>query len=199
MPSSDKKMIKKRKLRQKQKQKQVVRTNVKVNVQSSGGSGGGGSSQGGGVPSYIPSAFNEQKLASLVEQIAAKVPVRQQVPVPVGMPIQQQVPSESFKPANDNATLKGVFNSPINFDEPVKVGGVSKGDENTRLEEIATRYRIAPIDVTSDQPVPQGHPQQEYIIQPKKGGRRKGSKNKPKAPVGGGAEEYMYVRTGEEE
>ena len=185
MPSSDKKMLKKRKLRQKQKQKQVVRTNVKVNVQSSGGSGGGGSSQGGMVPSYIPSAFNEQKLASLVEQIAAKVPVRQSIPVPVGMPIQQTVEPPISNSANDNATLKGVFNSPINFDEPLVVGGVS----HPSLKEAMVSNLQEAVAA-----------QREFVTA-KRRGRKPGSKNKPKEvqePISNDSLDEGYIRTYED-
>ena len=127
--SKMKKLDKKKKPKQKQKQKQTVRTSVKVNVQSSGGSGGGGVSQGGGMPSYIPNAFNQEKLVGLLEQISQKVAVRQNVPVPSGMPISQSVEPPVENPANDNTTLKAVFNSPINFDTPLNVGGVSKLEE----------------------------------------------------------------------
>ena len=124
--SKMKKLDKKKKPKQKQKQKQTVRTSVKVNVQSSGGSGGGGVSQGGGMPSYIPNAFNQEKLVGLLEQISQKVAVRQNVPVPTGMPISQPIEPPVENPANDDTTLKAVFNSPINFDIPLEVGGVSK-------------------------------------------------------------------------
>ena len=90
----------------KQKQKQIVRTSVKVNVQSAGGSGAGGS-----IPptAGVPSAFNEARLASLIESIGRRVPIQQPVYVPSGMPIQEQVPVARFEPANDEATLKAVF------------------------------------------------------------------------------------------
>lgn len=183
---------KKRRLKQKQKQKQVVKTNVKVSVQSSGGSGGGGSSQGGAMPSMIPSAFNERQLDGILQQIAQRIPVRQNVPVNSGNPIQSFVEPPRVNPANDNATLRGVFSAPINFNEPIKVGGVSKGGENTALEEMIQRYRVEPIDTTgmSEEEfravmATTFAREQEFIIQPKPRGRKLGSKNKPK--TGGGA------------
>lgn len=178
---------KKRKLRQKQKQRQTVKTNVKVNVQSSGGSGGGGSSQGGSMPSMIPSAFNERQLDGILQQIAQRIPVRQNVPVNNGMPIPQYVDPPRVNPANDNATLNSVFSAPLSFDSPMKVGGVSKGGENTALEEITQRYRVDPIDIRGMSEddmralnATQFHQEQEFIIQPKQRGRKKGGKNKPK-------------------
>ena len=112
---SDKKKKKKKPLKQKQKQKQIVKTNVKVTVQSSGGSGGSG---GGGTPSFIPQMFRDtsgenQRLVSLVEQIAARVP-RQ--PAAAEPPV--------YNPANDASTRNAVFNAPINLNVPEQVGGV---------------------------------------------------------------------------
>ena len=100
----------------KQKQKQMVRTSVKVNVQSAGGSGAGGS-----IPptAGVPSAFNEARLASLIEQIGRRVPVQQPVYVPSGMPIQEQVPVARFEPANDEATLKAVFMGESDLRKPL--------------------------------------------------------------------------------
>ena len=106
MPPKAKKPKAPKKKGLKQKQKQMVKTNVKVNVQSSGGSGAGGS-----IPptAGVPSAFNEARLASLIESIGRRVPIQQPVYVPSGMPIQEQVPVAPFQPANDEATLNAVF------------------------------------------------------------------------------------------
>jgi hypothetical protein len=135
----------------------------------------------------IPSAFNERQLDGILQQIAQRIPVRQNVPVSSGNPIQSFVDPPRVNPANDNATLRGVFSAPINFNEPIKVGGVSKGGENTALEEMAQRYRVEPIDTTGmseeDWRALQATTftqEQEFIIQPKQRGRKKGSKNQPK-------------------
>jgi len=117
MPKLGEKKKKKKAQKQKQKQKQIVKTNVKVNVQSSGGSGGGG------TPSYIPQIFRDtsgenQRLVSLVEQIAARVP-RRIYPAPL--------PAENLpNPYNDPATVDAVFNAPLNSNVPEEVGGVKK-------------------------------------------------------------------------
>jgi hypothetical protein len=112
MPKLGEKKKKKKAQKQKQKQKQIVKTNVKVNVQSSGGSGGGG------TPSFIPQMFRDtsgenQRLVSLVEQIAARVPRQAAAAEP---PV--------YNPANDASTRNAVFNAPINLNVPEQVGGV---------------------------------------------------------------------------
>jgi hypothetical protein len=117
MPKLSDKKKKKKAQKQKQKQKQIVKTNVKVNVQSSGGSGGGG------TPSFIPQMFRDtsgenQRLVSLVEQIAARVP-RRIYPAPL--------PAENLpNPYNDPTTVNAVFNAPIDLNVPEEVGGVKK-------------------------------------------------------------------------
>ena len=117
---------KKRKLKQKQKQKQVVKQSVRVNVQSSGGSGGGGS-----VPPFVPSAFNEARLATLLETVARKVPVQQPVYVPTGEAIPaRNVEAVPANPLNDTETLRAVYNKPIDFDRPIELGGI--GQERPR-------------------------------------------------------------------
>jgi len=117
---------KKRKLKQKQKQKQVVKQSVRVNVQSSGGSGGGGS-----VPPFVPSAFNEARLATLLENVARKVPVQQPVYVPTGEAIPaRNIEAVPANPLNDTETLRAVFNKPIDFDRPIELGGI--GQERPR-------------------------------------------------------------------
>lgn len=110
-----KKKKKAQKQKQKQKQKQIVKTNVKVNVQSSGGSGGGG------TPSFIPQMFRDtfgenQRLVNLVEQIAARVPKRI-YPLPA-----ENLPN----PYNDPATVRAVFNAPIDLNVPEEVGPVGE-------------------------------------------------------------------------
>lgn len=121
---SDKKKKKKKPLKQKQKQKQIVKTNVKVNVQSSGGSGGGG------TPSFIPQMFRDtfgenQRLVNLVEQIAARVPKRI-YPLPA-----ENLPN----PYNDPATVRAVFNAPIDLNVPEEVGPVGE----TKKKELEVR------------------------------------------------------------
>jgi len=126
-----KKKKKAQKQKQKQKQKQIVKTNVKVNVQSSGGSGGGG------TPSFIPQMFRDtsgenQRLVSLVEQIAARVPRqaeerRRIYPAPL--------PAEDApNPYNDPTTVDAVFNAPIDLNVPEELGksksGRPKGSKN---------------------------------------------------------------------
>jgi len=113
---------KKRKLKQKQKQKQVVKQSVRVNVQSSGGSGGGGS-----VPPFVPSAFNEARLATLLETVARKVPVQQPIYVPTGEAIPaRNIEAVPANPLNDTETLRAVFNKPIDFDRPIELGGIGQ-------------------------------------------------------------------------
>lgn len=136
---SDKKKKKKKPLKQKQKQKQIVKTNVKVTVQSSGGGGGSG---GGGVPSYIPQMFRDtsgenQRLVSLVEQIAARVPRQAAAAEP---PV--------YNPANDASTRNAVFNAPINLNVPEQVGGV-------KLKQVRKRkpQKITVIKQTATGPV----------------------------------------------
>jgi len=136
---SDKKKKKKKPLKQKQKQKQIVKTNVKVTVQSSGGSGGSG---GGGTPSFIPQMFRDtsgenQRLVSLVEQIAARVPRQAAAAEP---PV--------YNPANDASTRNAVFNAPINLNVPEQVGGV-------KLKQVRKRkpQKITVIKQTATGPV----------------------------------------------
>jgi hypothetical protein len=130
--SSSKQLLKKKKTKQKQKQKQIVKTNVKVNVQSSGGSGGGGS-----TPSFIPQPFRDTsgentRLVSLVEQIVARVP-RQAV----------AASAPAYNPANDAASVKAVFNAPIDLNVPNEVGGVGKKLKNKRKIKV-------PINIGSE-------------------------------------------------
>lgn len=104
-----------KKTKQKQKQKQVVKQSVRVNVQSSGGSGGGGSS--GPVPMQFRDTSGEnQRLVSLVEQIArSRPPVQVQVQAPASI-------AEKPNPENDEATIKEVFSAPLNTNKPVELG-----------------------------------------------------------------------------
>ena len=139
MPPKTKKPKAPRKKGLKQKQKQMVQTSVKVNVQSAGGSGAGGS-----VPltSGIPNAFNEARLATLIEQIGRRVPVQQPVYVPSGMPIQEQVPAVPFQPANDEATLKAVFMGESDLRKPLtNTGPVEKKARKPR-EKIPISNKI---------------------------------------------------------
>jgi len=139
---------KKRKLKQKQKQKQVVKQSVRVNVQSSGGSGGGGSA-GGSVPPFVPSAFNEARLATLLENVARKVPVQQPIYVPTGEAIPaRNVEAVPANPLNDTETLKAVFNKPINFDRPIELGGIGQ-------ERPIARKKSKPIKVERQQSTPE--------------------------------------------
>jgi len=204
MPKSKSKVMrgeapKKKRVKQKQKQKTSVKTNVKVNVQSSGGSGGGGSSQGGYTPEvtrpapYIPSAFQEARLANILDQIAKNVPVNISELVTTGRPIPEKAPPSGYNPRNDSEVLNSVFSPPLSFDAPYEIGGVSnansRGAERAlpNYEEVRRKFEIDPIDLTGLSQAEQSdilggefHPNQEFIIQPKKGGRKKGSKNKPK-------------------
>jgi len=100
---------KKRKLKQKQKQKQVVKQSVRVNVQSSGGSGGGGS-----VPPFVPSAFNESRLATLLETVAKKVPVQQPIYVPTG----EAIPARNVE---ENEEIQTLIKYMIPFEESLKI------------------------------------------------------------------------------
>lgn len=99
----------------KMKQKQSVKQSVRVNVQSSGGSGGGGSS--GPLPmQFRDSSGENQRLVSLVEQIArSRPPVQVPVQVPVSI-------AEKTNPENDEATINAVFNAPLNTNKPVEIG-----------------------------------------------------------------------------
>lgn len=188
------KVDKRKKPKQKQKQKQIVKTNVKVSVQSSGGSGGGGSS--------MPQPFTDRsgenvRLQNLIEQLARKVNVP--VLVPNNMPITEQVRAPVYNPANDATTFKSIFKAPINFDEPISTGGVSQNSNRPTYEDIRGRYVIPPIDTTgmSGDEISQlmgGEfaEEQEFVIQPKpkKGGRTKGSKNKPKFVIAKSESKY---------
>ena len=116
----------------KMKQKQSVKQSVRVNVQSSGGSGGGGSS--GPVPMQFRDTSGEnQRLFSLVEQIARiRNPAQVAAPAPVEVPYQVPVPLEQpmkYEPQNDFETVNGVFNRPIYYDEPMKLGPESGGED----------------------------------------------------------------------
>lgn len=120
-----------KKPKQKQKQKQVVKQSVRVNVQSSGGSGGGGSS--GQLPMQFRDTSGEnQRLMSLVEQIArSRAPLQQAIADPMRIAVPVRVPeviAERYNPANDEATLNGVFNAPINTNKPIQVGPVSESE-----------------------------------------------------------------------
>ena len=118
-----------KKPKQKQKQKQVVKQSVRVNVQSSGGSGAGGTS--GPLPMQFRDTSGEnQRLMSLVEQIArSRAPIQQAVADPVMVPIPVRVPepvAERYNPANDEALVDNVFNAPINTKKPVELGPVNE-------------------------------------------------------------------------
>lgn len=117
MPPKAKKLKKPKK---KISQKQIVKTNVRVNVQSSGGSGAGGS-----IPptAGIPNAFNEARLATLIEQIGRRVPIQQPVFVNSGMPINEPVAAARFEPANDAATLNAVFMGESDLLQPLTTAG----------------------------------------------------------------------------
>lgn len=120
-----------KKPKQKQKQKQVVKQSVRVNVQSSGGSGGGGSS--GQLPMQFRDTSGEnQRLMSLVEQIArSRAPIQQSIPDPVMVPVPVRVPApvaERYNPGNDELTVKDVFNAPINTNEPMILGPFSESE-----------------------------------------------------------------------
>ena len=128
-----------KKPKQKQKQKQVVKQSVRVNVQSSGGSGGGGSS--GQLPMQFRDTSGEnQRLMSLVEQIARNRNPRQEaIPDPVRVPLQVDVPApvaERYNPRNDELTVKDIFNAPINTNEPMILGPFSESEG-----EVAVRRR----------------------------------------------------------
>ena len=116
----------------KMKQKQSVKQSVRVNVQSSGGSGGGGSS--GPVPMQFRDTSGEnQRLFSLVEQIARiRNPAQVAAPAPERIAVEVPVPLEQpmkYEPQNDFETVSGVFNRPIYYDEPMKLGPESGGED----------------------------------------------------------------------
>ena len=123
----------------KQKQKQMVRTSVRVNVQSAGGSGSGGS-----VPqtSGVPSAFNEARLATLIEQIGRRVPVQQTVHVPSGMPIEELVPAAAFNPRDDRATLNAVFMGESDLTKPLTTAGTVEKKARKPREKIPISDRM---------------------------------------------------------
>lgn len=118
----------KAKPKQKQRQKQIVKTNVKVSVQSQGGSGAGA------APSFIPQAFSDRggenvRLVNLVEQLARSGRSLVEEPIRIKAPI-RSTPMENpeYNPANDETTVRGVFNAPINTNIPVVMGGVRVGE-----------------------------------------------------------------------
>lgn len=135
MPPKKEKKPKKKGL--KQKQKQMVKTNVKVNVQSSGGSGAGGS-----IPSGVPSAFNEARLATLIEQISRKVPIQQPVYVPSGTPIQKLVPPAPFNPKDDRETLNAVFMGESDLLKPLSNTGPVERKSRKPRERIPVSQRM---------------------------------------------------------
>jgi hypothetical protein len=137
MPPKKEKKPKKKGL--KQKQKQMVKTNVRVNVQSSGGSGAGGS-----IPpmSGVPSAFNEARLATLIEQISRKVPVQQPIYVPSGMPIDSFVPTAPFNPKDDRATLNAVFMGESDLLKPLTNTGPVERKPRKPRERIPVSTRM---------------------------------------------------------
>lgn len=137
MPPKKEKKPKKKGL--KQKQKQMVKTNVKVNVQSSGGSGAGGS-----IPpmSGVPSAFNEARLASLIEQISRKVPIQQPIYVPSGMPIEQLVSPAPFNPKDDRETLNAVFMGESDLLKPLSNTGPVERKSRKPRERIPVSNRM---------------------------------------------------------
>lgn len=118
----------KAKPKQKQRQKQIVKTNVKVSVQSQGGSGAGA------APSFIPQAFSDRagenvRLVNLVEQLARSGRSRVEEPIRIKAAIRPSPVEEPvYNPANDETTVRGVFNAPINTDNPVIMGGVRVGE-----------------------------------------------------------------------
>lgn len=117
----------KAKPKQKQRQKQIVKTNVKVSVQSQGGSGAGG------APSFIPQAFSDRgenvRLVSLVEQLARSGRSLVDEPVRIKAPIRPlPIEEPAYNPGNDESTVRGVFNAPINTKKPVVMGGVGVGE-----------------------------------------------------------------------
>jgi hypothetical protein len=124
----------------KQKQKQMVRTSVRVNVQSAGGSGAGGS-----IPptAGVPSAFQEARLASLIEQIGRRVPVQQPVYVPSGMPIEELVPVARFQPANDAATLNAVFMGESDLLKPLSNTGPVEKKARKPREKVPISSRMS--------------------------------------------------------
>lgn len=117
-----------KKPKQKQKQKQVVKQSVRVNVQSSGGSGAGGTS--GPLPMQFRDTSGEnQRLLSLVEQIArSRAPIQQAVPNPMRVP---SIIAEAYNPENDEATVNGIFNAPINTNKPRQMGPASESEGET--------------------------------------------------------------------
>lgn len=127
----------------KQKQKQMVRTNVKVNVQSAGGSGAGGS-----IPpnAGIPNVFQEERLASLIEQISRRVPIQQPMYVPSGMPIQHQVPVAPFEPTNDEATLNAVFRGESNLNKALSNTGPVEKKARKPREKIPISQRMTEVE-----------------------------------------------------
>ena len=119
-----------KKPKQKQKQKQVVKQSVRVNVQSSGGSGAGGTS--GPLPMQFRDTSGEnQRLVSLVEQIArSRAPIQQAVPNPMRAP---SIIAEAYNPENDEATVNGIFNAPINTNKPRQMGPPSESEGETNI------------------------------------------------------------------
>jgi len=117
-----------KKPKQKQKQKQVVKQSVRVNVQSSGGSGAGGTS--GPLPMQFRDTSGEnQRLMSLVEQIArSRAPIQEAVQNPMRVP---SIIAEAYNPENDEATVNGIFNAPINTNKPRQMGPPSESEGET--------------------------------------------------------------------
>jgi len=199
--SSKKREVKPKKPKQKQKQKQKQQQNVKINV-TQGGSGGGG-----GAPIIIPPQTPMQfrdtsgeniRLTGLIKDLENRIAGFKQ-PVAIKEPISN--------PANDPITTRSVYNAPITntntisenimreiappsiprnppvkvppvFDEPITYNDtlgeeVVRGVMGDMINEVESRNADAPNFevVLVDEPKKK-----------KRGGRQKGSKNKPKAP-----------------
>ena len=135
-----------KKPKQKQKQKQVVKQSVRVNVQSSGGSGAGGTS--GPLPMQFRDTSGEnQRLMSLVEQIArSRAPIQEAVQNPMRVP---SIIAEAYNPENDEATVNGIFNAPINTNKPRQMGPPSESEGETivrRSRSEADKQRRRELD-----------------------------------------------------
>jgi hypothetical protein len=184
--STKKREVKPKKPRQKQKQKQKQQQNVKINV-TQGGSGGGGAPII--LPPQTPIQFRDTsgenvKLTGLIKDLENRIAGFKQ-PIATA-PI--------VNPANDPITTRSVFNAPITYNDDLaeevlrEITELERTNKNKPVK-IPAGFNtpITYNDTLGEQVAREQEPPDvefELVAEtPKsKRGRKKGSKNKPKAP-----------------
>lgn len=194
--SSKKREVKPKKQKQRQKQKQKQQQNVKINV-TQGGSGGGGAPII--IPPQTPMQFRDTsgenvRLTGLIKDLENRIAGFKQ-PVAIKEPISN--------PANDPITTRSVYNAPINYNDdlreeimrdikpppipknpPVEVptGFNTPITYNDDLVEKISRRIMG--KALNEMEARRNMPMSSFGVEERKsrGGRPKGSKNKPKLP-----------------